>query len=106
MRSDLPKVMHRVAGRPLLAHVLAALEPLDLRTVVVTSPAKDEVRNAIAATGLGAVVEYAVQDSPRGTANAVKIALDALGDTTGPLLVVSGESKTAMLPSRSSPSTR
>ena len=47
MRSDLPKVMHRLAGAPLIAHVLAASAPLTPeKTVVVIAPHMDNVRKA------------------------------------------------------------
>ncbi len=93
LRSSLPKVMHRVAGRPLLVHVLAALEELKLaRTVVVVPPDFEPIQEAVAAEGLNSAVEYVVQDPPAGTGDAVKVALEKLGDVSGPLLVVAGDS--------------
>ena len=75
MKSDLPKVMHRLANRPLLQHVLAAVAPLEPeRTVVVLAPGMDSV----AAAGSPAVL--AEQKQPLGTGNAALAACPALDD--------------------------
>jgi bifunctional UDP-N-acetylglucosamine pyrophosphorylase/glucosamine-1-phosphate N-acetyltransferase len=79
MKSDLPKVMHRVACRPMIAHLLAALEPLrPAARVVVIGPQMDDV------AGLVAPAETAVQDRPLGTGDAVRVGLDALADRLAP----------------------
>ena len=73
MKSALPKVLHPVAGRPMVNHVLAAAGTLEPeRTVVVIGPG---MANLVAAV---APAETAVQDQPLGTANAVLAARDAL----------------------------
>ena len=92
LRSDLPKVLHRAAGRPLLAHVLAALSPLEAdRTVVVTSVRRDEIADAIAAAGAGDGVDFVVQDPPSGTGDAVRVALAAIGPVEGVVVVANGD---------------
>src|ERR687895_627115 len=49
LKSALPKVLHRAAGLPLLAHVLGALRPLGLdRTVVVASARQPEIEAELA----------------------------------------------------------
>lgn len=86
MRSDLPKVLHPLAGRPMLAHLagtVAALEPA--RYVVVTAKGMDKV----AAVVPGAVA--AVQDPPLGTGHAVLAAKDALAGFKGDILVLFGD---------------
>ncbi|MFN2389377.1 MAG: bifunctional UDP-N-acetylglucosamine diphosphorylase/glucosamine-1-phosphate N-acetyltransferase GlmU [Actinomycetota bacterium] len=91
LKSDLPKVLHPAAGRPLVAHVVAALQPLDLaRRVVVTSARRDEIAGALEEAGLADDLVYAIQDPPRGTADAVAIALEAAGDPAL-VLVVNGD---------------
>ena len=53
MKSALPKVLHKVAGLPLLGHVIAALRGAGVeRIVVVTSPAGEAVRDYAAGAGL------------------------------------------------------
>ncbi|HLJ19980.1 MAG TPA: NTP transferase domain-containing protein, partial [Stellaceae bacterium] len=86
MKSARPKVLHEIAHRPMLRHVLdaaGALQPQ--RTVVVIG--KD--MGAVAAAA--APAETAVQSPPLGTGHAVKVALEALGDFTGDVLVLVGD---------------
>lgn len=91
MKSDLPKVLHAAAGRPLLAHVLSAIKPLKAdETVVVTSRRKEEVVRAMQAHGFDDV-RWAVQDPPRGTADAVRVALRELDGANGKVLVTGGD---------------
>jgi bifunctional UDP-N-acetylglucosamine pyrophosphorylase/glucosamine-1-phosphate N-acetyltransferase len=79
MKSSLPKVMHPLAGRPMIAHVLATIEPLKpATTVVVIGPRM---------TSVAKLVEPAisvVQDPPLGTGDAVRIGLAALGRGLAP----------------------
>jgi len=92
LKSNVPKVLHRLGGRALLAHVLAALEPLGFaHTIVVVSPRRDEI--AAAMTGAGFTeVSYAIQEVPRGTADAARIALEALPERVSSVLVAPGDS--------------
>lgn len=88
MNSDLPKVLHPMAGRPLLAHVLGMLEELGVgRTVVVIGHQRERVRAAFP----DAAVEWAVQSEQRGTGHAVLCAGPALENFEGTLLVVCGD---------------
>lgn len=86
MKSDTPKVLHRVAHRPMLLHVLAALEAAGAqRTVVVVGPGQEAVARAVAPCPV------VVQDPPRGTGDAVKPARQALDGFAGTVLVVFGD---------------
>ena len=86
MRSGRPKVMHEVAGRPLIGHVLAAAEALSpARVVAVVGPDMDEV------AALAAPWPYAVQTHRRGTADAVAQARPALESAGGDVLVLYGD---------------
>jgi bifunctional UDP-N-acetylglucosamine pyrophosphorylase/glucosamine-1-phosphate N-acetyltransferase len=88
MRSTLPKVLHRVAGRTLLGAVLDAAAPLSAsRTVVVVGRDRDRV----AATLDGRDLRWAIQDPPLGTGDAVRRAREALGDGGGPIVVLAGD---------------
>ena len=83
MKSRRPKVMHPLAGRPILRHLLATLDPMQPeRSVVVIGPDMDEV----AATA--APVQTVVQPHQRGTADAVKSARPILADYTGAVVVL------------------
>ena len=88
MKSDLAKVLHPMAGRPLLAHVLGALENLRVgRTLVVIGHQRERVRETFA----GSEIEWVVQAEQRGTGHAVMMAAPALGDFEGTLLAVCGD---------------
>lgn len=85
MKSDMPKVLHKIAGRSMIGHVLAALEPLaPERRVVVISPGQDDVAAEVAP------VETAFQHEARGTGDAVRAALGALEGFNGTVLVAFG----------------
>ena len=81
MKSDLPKVLHPVAGRPMLGHVLASVSALSPdETVVVVAPGMPGVEAAAAPR------RCAVQEKPLGTGHAVAAAHEALA----PLLSAGG----------------
>ena len=68
MKSALPKVLHRIAGRPMLAHVLQAAKALDpARIVVVAAPGAAPVARLSAECG----AETVVQQRQLGTGHAV-----------------------------------
>ncbi|HXP29579.1 MAG TPA: NTP transferase domain-containing protein, partial [Stellaceae bacterium] len=82
MRSLLPKVLHPIAQRPMIGHVLAALGPLaPERIVVVVGPGMEEVAAAVCPA------ETAVQSEALGTAHAVLAARHALAGFAGDVLV-------------------
>lgn len=88
MKSAKPKVMHDVAGRPILGHVIAAARGAGAdRIVVVTAPGMEEVRAY--AVSLGA--ENAVQEQQLGTGHAALCAGTVLGDFDGALLINNGD---------------
>ena len=88
MKSALPKVLHRLAGKPLLQHVLDAAAGLGTtHTVVITGHGADEVEAASAASGL-----VFVRQMPQlGTGHAVQQAVPALDPTHGITLVLNGD---------------
>src|SRR5215475_14175029 len=70
MKSTIPKVMHQIAGRPMIAHLLEALRPLSPHaTFVVIGPQMDAVAR------VAAPAEIVVQDPPLGTGDAVRATL-------------------------------
>lgn len=91
MKSDIPKVLHLAAGRSLLGHVLGAVAPLaPERTIVVAPREFDAMKRAMDADGFTGL-EYVVQADPKGTADATRIGLEALGDFDGTVLVLPGD---------------
>jgi len=75
----MPKVMHPIAGRPMITYPLDALRPLSpAATVVVVGPRMESV------AGIVAPAESAVQDPPLGTGDAVRTAMRALDGRLAP----------------------
>lgn len=73
MQSALPKVLHPVAGQPMIAHLVAALRPLEpAAVVVVVGPRMAAVARAVAP------IPCVVQDPPLGTGDAVRAACEHL----------------------------
>jgi bifunctional UDP-N-acetylglucosamine pyrophosphorylase/glucosamine-1-phosphate N-acetyltransferase len=96
MRSSTPKVLHPLCGRPMLLHVLDALELLPLqRIVVVVGHAAEHVTKTLQEQLTGGVpVEFVEQHRPRGTGDAVSVALTANAfdhDLEDDLIVVAGD---------------
>ena len=89
MRNGRPKVLHPLAGWPLIRHVLATARALDLdRLVVVLAPGMDEV--AAEVRGFAPEARIAIQDTPRGTGDAVAAARAEL-PAAGAVLVLYGD---------------
>lgn len=87
MKSQTPKLLHALCGRPMVAYVVdAAREAVGGRPLVVTSPATVAVRDA-----LGDEVDYALQAEPRGTGDAVRAAVDVIPADIDEILVLTGD---------------
>lgn len=87
MRSQLPKVLHRIAGRSMLGHVLALSQSVGGdKLAVVIGPDMDSVRKEALGAAPGAQVF--VQQNQAGTADAVLAAREAIAAHTGDLLVL------------------
>ena len=88
MKSTKPKVMHAVAGLPILGHVIAAARGAGVeRIVVVTAPDADAVRAYAASQG----AQTAIQDRQLGTGHAAAAAASALGDFDGEVVICYGD---------------
>ncbi len=87
MKSDLPKVLHRAAGVPLVGHVLNSVAGTGItEVIVVVGQGADLVRRA-----LGEGYKYALQEEPRGTGDAVMKALPLLSPECREVLVLCGD---------------
>ena len=86
MKSRTPKVLHKVLGRTMLAHVLASVERLNVNEhIIVTDPASARLLEPV--TG----ASVAIQRLPLGTADAVAAGLDCLKQTGGSVLILNGD---------------
>ncbi len=90
MKSATSKLLHEVAGRPMLSYAVAAASALRPdHLVVVVGQLKEQVLAALEAFGAG--VETAEQPEPLGTGHAVACGLRDLGDLTGEVVVTYGD---------------
>jgi len=88
MKSDLHKVLHPIAGRPMLLHLLASAAELDpVRTVVVAGARREQIEAAVAPLG----VKVALQAEQLGTGHAVLQAQEALVGFDGDVLILYGD---------------
>ena len=88
MRSDTHKVLHPIASRPLLLHLLDGVDRLGAdQRVVVVGKGREQVEAAIA----GRDVALAVQAEQKGTGHAVQQAAEALSRYDGPVLILYGD---------------
>ena len=86
MKSHLPKVLHPIAGRPMIGHVLDSLAPLGCAPiVVVVGPGMEAVSKAVAPN------RTALQAEQLGTGHAALAAKAALGECQGDVLILYGD---------------
>jgi bifunctional UDP-N-acetylglucosamine pyrophosphorylase/glucosamine-1-phosphate N-acetyltransferase len=86
MRSDMPKVLHELAGRPMINYLLDTISYLEPeRVVVVVGPGMEAVTKAVAPH------PTVVQEERLGTGHAVAQARALLGDFQGDVLVLFGD---------------
>jgi bifunctional UDP-N-acetylglucosamine pyrophosphorylase / glucosamine-1-phosphate N-acetyltransferase len=87
MNSDLHKVLHPVAGRPMLMHLMDSVDTLNpAKKVVVVGSGKEQLEAALAGSA-----EIAVQEPQHGTGHAVQQAEAALASFDGDVLVLYGD---------------
>ncbi|MCL4304619.1 NTP transferase domain-containing protein [bacterium] len=88
MNSNLPKVLHKIAGRELILHVLDTAEKLGPReTVVVIGHGRELVKSVLS----GKAVTTVIQDPPKGTGHAVLQANEAIPQSCDDVLILSGD---------------
>src|ERR687883_404744 len=87
MKSNRAKVLHTICGVPMVNYVIAALKPIGpQRTLVVIGHQADEVKAVLPPT-----VEPVLQKQQIGTGDAVRVALEAIEEDEGTLLVLNGD---------------
>lgn len=86
MKSDIPKVLHKIAGKPMINWLIDRCECLNPdKIIVVIGPDMDDLAAAVSPH------ETAIQEKQAGTGDAVKAALPALKDFDGKVLVLLGD---------------
>jgi bifunctional UDP-N-acetylglucosamine pyrophosphorylase/glucosamine-1-phosphate N-acetyltransferase len=87
MRSELPKVLHKVCGKPVIDYILDITKELrSLKTYVVVGHGSQKIRDAV-----GDGVTYVRQERLLGTADAVKRCASYLKNYRGTVLVLCGD---------------
>jgi bifunctional UDP-N-acetylglucosamine pyrophosphorylase/glucosamine-1-phosphate N-acetyltransferase len=88
MRSDTHKVLHPIAGKPMLLHLLATVEAMGAeRRIVVVGKGREQLEAALDGHG----VTTALQAEQKGTGHAVRMAEEALAGFDGPVLILYGD---------------
>jgi bifunctional UDP-N-acetylglucosamine pyrophosphorylase / glucosamine-1-phosphate N-acetyltransferase len=86
MKSDLPKVLHPIAGKPMIKHIVDTAQQLNpQKRIAVLSPQMDSVAQEIAS------YEIAIQSSPQGTGDAVMQAIPHLTKFEGDVIILYGD---------------
>lgn len=89
MKSDRPKVLHQICGKPLVAYVLDAIRAAGAtRILVVVGFGADEVRHALKDQR---DVEFVDQPEQLGTGHAVEMCRGKVGRHSGPIAVLAGD---------------
>jgi bifunctional UDP-N-acetylglucosamine pyrophosphorylase/glucosamine-1-phosphate N-acetyltransferase len=87
MKSDLHKVLHPIAGRPMLLHLMASVDELSpAKKVVIVGDKADQLEAALAGSA-----DLAVQDPQLGTGHAVQQGESALTGFDGDVLILYGD---------------
>jgi len=87
MKSALPKVLHQIAGLPMLGHVIRTAESLSPEKIIIVA-APEQVEPFSPIVG---VHEIVVQEEQIGTGHAVRCAENALKNFTGDVLILYGD---------------
>ena len=91
MKSQLPKVLHQIAGRTMIEHVLRAAQAVTPATVtVIVGHRADLVRERLSDAAAG-TLQFALQEPQRGTAHALQQAEQALTGHAGTVILLSGD---------------
>ncbi len=93
MKSDLPKVLHKVCGLTLLERAVRSVSELSpTRVVIVAGHGEDLVRSHLESVDFGGLdVQIAVQAEQKGTGHAVLMAFDALDPNVEDVLIIPGD---------------
>ena len=86
MKSDLPKVMMQVCGKPMIRHIIDTLEQMEIKKIVTVISSEGElVKNEVAP------YKTAVQKEQLGTGHAVKVTKECLKGFDGSVFVIFGD---------------
>ena len=88
MKSELPKVLHPILGRPMLGYVIDAVMQISPeRIIVVVGYGADKIKETLSSIK----IKYALQGKQLGTGHAVRCAKEAFQDYNGKILILNGD---------------
>ncbi|MCL4367066.1 NTP transferase domain-containing protein [Patescibacteria group bacterium] len=87
MNSDLPKVLHKIQGKPIVSHTILVLEKIGLGHINVVTGYKAELVKKT----LGKNLNYSLQSEPLGTGHAVLSALPSIPKNITDIIVINGD---------------
>lgn len=86
MKSEIPKVLHKVNGKPMIVKILETLDTLNpTENILILGHKKDEILEVVGN------ISYVVQEQQLGTGDAIKSAYNKLKDYNGDILVICGD---------------
>jgi bifunctional UDP-N-acetylglucosamine pyrophosphorylase / glucosamine-1-phosphate N-acetyltransferase len=87
MRSSTPKVLHQLAGLPMVEHVLRAAQAIEPQQIIATlGPSSESLRDIFAGQ-----VSFAWQQEPRGTGDAVRVTMPVIDPSVEWVVVIFGD---------------
>ena len=87
MKSNLSKVLHKLAGKPLIKHVLTKIDDISAKTIVIVGYQASMVKEELDDMN----IEFAIQKEQLGTGHAVLQARDFIKEHSGPVLILYGD---------------
>ncbi|MCS6856868.1 MAG: bifunctional UDP-N-acetylglucosamine diphosphorylase/glucosamine-1-phosphate N-acetyltransferase GlmU [Sandaracinaceae bacterium] len=91
MKSKQPKVLHPLAGIPMVAHVIRAAKAIGATPILVVVGRNREVIEGELKSHFGDSLHFVLQPEARGTGDAVRCALEAVPELSGTLLILNGD---------------
>lgn len=88
MESNLPKVLHKVGGKPMISHILETFRQVEniKENILILGHGKDEVLRAV-----GLDTPFVIQNQQLGTGHAVKMTKEKLADFNGDIFIAYGD---------------
>ncbi|BCB95813.1 bifunctional protein GlmU [Dissulfurispira thermophila] len=92
MKSSVPKVLHKIYGKPIIHYVIDSIKPLKSENnIIVIGSEGREIKNTINKHYKKNLVTFAIQKEPKGTGDALKVAINKLKGFNGTVLILSGD---------------
>lgn len=91
MKSDLPKVLAPISGRPMVVRIIEQLESLSLKKIAVVVGHLGELVKQSVSSHINSEISWAHQTEQKGTGDATSCGLRSLGDIKGAIVITAGD---------------